>query len=220
MPSLPAKRKILLIQAKALEKQKLNPSRSARFHMKTRVSLIFCEWLYVMLFSFLSRSSKLCDLKLLCFTTEIINGEDNIKLKPRFNRVIDCCLFIVLKKSYVIIFSWNGFLESFGKYCEQLAEAGNSDLLSSLGSILTKWNSPNTPHQFEILCNLKFSFKARHHFVKENCWHITSSLNWFVTFQKFTLCYRNYWGGILHEMKTLVKQGWNIILNYFLMLFF
>lgn len=111
----------------------------------------------------------------------------------------------------MIIFSWNGFLESFGKYCEQLAEAGNSDLLSSLGSILTKWNSPNTPHQFEILCNLKFSFKARHHFVKENCWHITSSLNWFVTFQKFTLCYRNYWGGILHEMKTLVKQGWNII---------
>ena len=98
MPSLPAKRKILLIQAKALEKQKLNPSRSARFHMKTRVSLIFCEWLYVMLFSFLSRSSKLCDLKLLCFTTESINGEDNIKLKPRFNRVIDCCLFIVLKK--------------------------------------------------------------------------------------------------------------------------
>ena len=39
MPSLPAKMKILLLLAKAIEKQKLNSSRSGLFHMKTRVSL-------------------------------------------------------------------------------------------------------------------------------------------------------------------------------------
>ena len=39
MPSLPAKMKILLLLAKAIEKQKLNSSRSWLFHMKTRVSL-------------------------------------------------------------------------------------------------------------------------------------------------------------------------------------
>ena len=39
MPSLPVKMKILLILAKTLEKHKLNFSRSAQFHMKTRVSL-------------------------------------------------------------------------------------------------------------------------------------------------------------------------------------
>ena len=39
MPSLPAKMKILLLLAKAIEKQTLNSSRSGLFHMKTRVSL-------------------------------------------------------------------------------------------------------------------------------------------------------------------------------------
>ena len=39
MPSLPAKMKILLLLAKAIEKQKLNSSCSGLFHMKTRVSL-------------------------------------------------------------------------------------------------------------------------------------------------------------------------------------
>ena len=39
MPSLPAKMKILLILAKALEKQKLNFACSALFHIKTRVNL-------------------------------------------------------------------------------------------------------------------------------------------------------------------------------------
>ena len=39
MPSLPAKMKILLLLAKTLEKQKLNFSRSALFHMETGVSL-------------------------------------------------------------------------------------------------------------------------------------------------------------------------------------
>ena len=48
MPILPAKMKILLILLKTLEKEKLNFSRSALFHMKTRVSLIYsvndCLW--------------------------------------------------------------------------------------------------------------------------------------------------------------------------------
>ena len=39
MPSLPAKMKILSILAKTLEKQKLNFSHSALFHMETRVRL-------------------------------------------------------------------------------------------------------------------------------------------------------------------------------------
>ena len=41
MPILPAKMKILLILLKTLEKEKLDFSRSALFHMKTRVSLIY-----------------------------------------------------------------------------------------------------------------------------------------------------------------------------------
>ena len=39
MSSFPTKIKILLILAKTLEKEKLNFSRSALFHMKTRVSI-------------------------------------------------------------------------------------------------------------------------------------------------------------------------------------
>ena len=39
MPSLPTKMNVLLILAKAFEKQKLNFSRGALFHMKTRVRL-------------------------------------------------------------------------------------------------------------------------------------------------------------------------------------
>ena len=39
IPSLPVKIENLLILVKTLEKKKLNFSRSALFHMKTRVSL-------------------------------------------------------------------------------------------------------------------------------------------------------------------------------------
>ena len=39
MPSPPAKMKVLLILAKTFEKQKLNFTHSALFHMKTRVVL-------------------------------------------------------------------------------------------------------------------------------------------------------------------------------------
>ena len=46
--SLPANMKILLILAKTLEKQKLNFSRTALFHIKTRASLRYfvnyCSW--------------------------------------------------------------------------------------------------------------------------------------------------------------------------------
>ena len=48
VPSLPAKMKILLILAKTSQKQQLNVSRSALFHMKNRVSLKYfvsdCLW--------------------------------------------------------------------------------------------------------------------------------------------------------------------------------
>ena len=48
MPILPAEMKILPILLKTLEKEKLNPSRSALFHTKIRVSLIYsvnyCLW--------------------------------------------------------------------------------------------------------------------------------------------------------------------------------
>ena len=52
MSSLPAKMKALFTLAKTLEKQKLNFSRSALFHMKTRVSLKYlvndCRYLNMM----------------------------------------------------------------------------------------------------------------------------------------------------------------------------
>ena len=53
MPIARAKMKILLILAKTLEKQELNFSRSALFHMKTRVSLRYfmndCSYLFLFL---------------------------------------------------------------------------------------------------------------------------------------------------------------------------
>ena len=46
MLSLPPEKKILSVLAKTLEKQKLNFSRIALFHIKTRVSLSFFKELF------------------------------------------------------------------------------------------------------------------------------------------------------------------------------
>ena len=57
MPRLPAKIKILSILAKALEKQKLNFSRSELFRMETRISLKYfvngCSMLNLLLIKML-----------------------------------------------------------------------------------------------------------------------------------------------------------------------